>query len=104
MSRKQICSLKDVFFNILLQNSIPQYMSSYNEMHSGTRREIRASRLVTCPRKAGFGEQGFVFQFCDNQNLGQIFWKTSNLHRKPKISHFVDKNHYYGWPIERLRD
>ncbi len=62
------------------QNSILQYMSLYNEMHSGTRREIRACRLVTCPRKAGFGEQGFVFQFCDNQNLGQIFWKPSNLH------------------------
>jgi hypothetical protein len=34
-------------------------------------------KLVGCYllRKAGFGEQGFDFQFCDNQNLGQSFEK-----------------------------
>ncbi len=26
-------------------------------------------------RKAGFGEQDFDFEFCDNQNLGQSFEK-----------------------------
>jgi hypothetical protein len=54
-----------------------QYMRYYNEMLSGTRRGIRACRLVTWPRKAGFGEYGFVFQFLDNQNLGGSF---ENLH------------------------
>jgi len=33
--------------------------------------------LVGCylQRKAGFGKQGFDFQFCDNQNLSQSFEK-----------------------------
>jgi hypothetical protein len=33
--------------------------------------------LVGCclESKAGFGEQGFDFQFCDNQNFGQSFEK-----------------------------
>jgi hypothetical protein len=44
-------------------------------MHSGTRRGIRACRLVTWAKKAGFDERGFVFQFCDNQNLGGCFEK-----------------------------
>jgi hypothetical protein len=54
-----------------------QYMRDYNEMHSGIRRGIRACMLVTWARKAGFGEHGFVFQFCDNQNVGASF---ENLH------------------------
>ncbi len=73
-------------------------------MHSGTRRGIRACRLVTCSRKAGFGEQGFVFQFCDNQNLGQSFEKREIDTRKPKISHLVEKSNYSGAPIKRLCD
>jgi hypothetical protein len=73
-------------------------------MHLSTRRGIRACRLVTCPRKAGFGEQGFVFQFCDNQNLGQSFEKRQIDNRKQKNSHLVKKSHYYGGPIKRLCD
>jgi hypothetical protein len=47
--------------------------------------------LVGCYllRKAGFGEQGFDFQFCDNQNLGQSFEKCQIYTKKPKISHFL---------------
>jgi hypothetical protein len=35
-------------------------------------------------RNAGFGEQGFDFQYCENQNFGESF-------EKPKISHFTLK-------------
>jgi hypothetical protein len=47
--------------------------------------------LVGCYllRKAGFGEQGIDFQFCDNQNLGQSFEKCQIYTRKPKIPHFL---------------
>ncbi len=50
--------------------------------------------LVGCYllRKAGFGEQGFDFQFCDNQNLGQSFEKCQIYTKKPKISHFLLSN------------
>ncbi len=62
--------------------------------------------LVGCYllRKAGFGQQGFDFQFCDNQNLGQSFEKRQIDTRKPKISDLVEKSHYYGEPIKRLCD
>jgi hypothetical protein len=73
-------------------------------MHSGTIKGIRACRLVTCPRKGRFGKQGFVFQFCDDQNLGQSFEQSQIDTRKPKNSHFVEKSHYYGGPIRRLPD
>jgi len=50
--------------------------------------------LVRCcmQRKAGFGEQGFDFQFSDNQNLGRSFEKLKIYTKKPKISHFL-------WPL-----
>jgi hypothetical protein len=41
------------------------------------------------PRKAGFGEQGFDFHFCDNQNLGQSFEKCQIYTKKLEISHFL---------------
>jgi hypothetical protein len=52
------------------------------------------SELVGCymQRKTGFGEQGFDFQFSDNQNLGQSFEKLQIYTKKPKISHFLWKN------------
>ncbi len=67
------------------------YMSYYNEMHSCTRREIRACRLYL-RRKAGFGEQDFDCEFCDNQNLGQSFEKLQIYTKNPKFSHFLWKN------------
>jgi hypothetical protein len=30
--------------------------------------ELELVGWLLAPRKAGFGEQGFVFQLCDNQN------------------------------------
>jgi hypothetical protein len=39
-------------------------------------------------RKAGFGEQGFDFQFCDNQNLGQPFEKCQIYTKNPKFPTF----------------
>jgi hypothetical protein len=36
--------------------------------------------------------------------LGQSFEKRQVYTRKPKISHFVEKSHYYGVPIKRLHD
>jgi hypothetical protein len=40
-------------------------------------------------RKAGFHEQGFDFQYCDNQNFGQCFEKPQIYPKNPKISHFL---------------
>jgi hypothetical protein len=40
-------------------------------------------------RNAGFGEQGFDFQYCDNQNFGESFEKPQIYTKKPKISHFL---------------
>jgi hypothetical protein len=67
--------------------------------------------LVGCylQRKAGFGEQGLDFQFCDNLNLCQSFEKLQIYTKKPKLSpfyseSFVERSDYYGGPIERLGD
>ncbi len=50
--------------------------------------------LVRCymQRKAGFGQQGFDFQFSDNHNLGQSFEKLQIYTINPKISHSLWKN------------
>jgi hypothetical protein len=40
-------------------------------------------------RKTRFADQGFDFQLCDNQNLGQSFEKCQIYTKKPKISHFL---------------
>ncbi len=42
-------------------------------------------------RKAGFGEQGFDFQFYNNQNLGQSFEKLQIYTKNPKTFHFLWK-------------
>ncbi len=34
-------------------------------------------------RNAGFGEQGFDFQYCDNQNFGESFEKPQIYTKKP---------------------
>jgi hypothetical protein len=64
--------------------------------------------LVGCylQRKAGFGEHGFDFQYCDNQNFDQSFEKPQIYTKNPKFptfysETFVEKSHYYGGPIER---
>ncbi len=60
-------------------------------------------------RKAGFGEQGFDFQYCDNQNLANLLKNLKFKLKNPKFptfysESFVEKRHYYGGPIERLGD
>ncbi len=40
-------------------------------------------------RNAGFGEQGFDFQYCDNQSFGESFEKPQIYTKKPKNSHFL---------------
>jgi hypothetical protein len=49
--------------------------------------------LVGCYllRKAGFGEQGFDFQFCENQNLGQSFEKCQITLKNPKFPTFYSQ-------------
>jgi hypothetical protein len=62
--------------------------------------------LVSCylPKKAGFGEQGFDFHFCENQNLPkniQFTLKNQQLLLScPTI--LWEKSHYYGEPTKRL--
>jgi hypothetical protein len=50
--------------------------------------------LVGCylQRKAGFGKQGFGFQYCDNQNFGQSIEKPQIYTKNPKNSHFLLSN------------
>jgi len=71
-------------------------------MHLGTRRGIRACRLVTCHRKAGFCEQGFVFQFCDNHHLGQSFGKIQIYTRKPKKIPLCGKKSLLWWAYQEV--
>ncbi len=65
----------------------------YNYIKLHTKLHIHAPQekleLIGCYllRKAGFGEQGFDFQFYDNQNLGQSFEKCEIYTKNPKISH-----------------
>jgi hypothetical protein len=59
-------------------------------------------------RNAGFGEQGFDFQYCDNQNFREsLELKCTLKHEKFPTFYsetFAEKLHYYGGPIERLGD
>jgi hypothetical protein len=56
--------------------------------------------LLPCylQRKARFGEQGFDFQYCNNQNFGQSFKKPQIYTKNPKFltfysESFVEKSH-----------
>jgi hypothetical protein len=62
------------------------------------------SELVGCymQRKTGFGEQGFDFQFSDNQNLGQSFEKLQNYTENPKFPTFCGKMSLLWWAYKKV--